>query len=94
MSADQRLIELAQKVQVIQTNRAEDLPAALVEVTSAAASGIPGAAYAGITLLTTRDAGVASRLRRTSTPSCSTKYRKGIVKDRVCTPLDKVRLSW
>jgi GAF domain-containing protein len=67
MSADLRLIELAQKVQVIQTNRAEDLPAALVEVTSAAASGIPGAAYAGITLLTTRDGGVA-------TPAASHKY--------------------
>jgi len=63
MSADLGLIELAQKVQVIQTNRAEDLPAALVEVTSAAAS-------------------------------CSTKCRKGIVRDRVCTPLDNVRPSW
>jgi hypothetical protein len=67
MSADLRLIELAQKVQVIQTNRAEDLPAALVDVTSAAASRMPGAAYTGITLLTTRDGGVA-------TPAASHKY--------------------
>jgi AmiR/NasT family two-component response regulator len=67
MSTDLSLIELAQKVQVIQTNRAGDLPAALAEVTSAAASGIPGAAYTGITLLDTQDGGVA-------TPAASHKY--------------------
>jgi hypothetical protein len=55
------------KVQVIKTNRAEDLPTALVEVTSAAASAIPGAAYTGITLLTSRDGGVA-------TPAASHNY--------------------
>jgi transcriptional regulator with GAF, ATPase, and Fis domain len=52
MSGDKRLLELAQKLHAIHRNRAPDLPAALVELTSAAASAIPGAAYAGITLVT------------------------------------------
>lgn len=67
MSGDKRLGELAQKLQAIQTGRAEDLPAALIELTSAAASAIPGAAYAGITLVSTKDGGVA-------TPAASHEY--------------------
>ncbi len=67
MSGDKRLGQLAQKLQAIQTGRAEDLPAALTELTSAAASAIPGAAYAGITLVSTIDGGVA-------TPAASHKY--------------------
>ena len=60
MTGDVRFVELAQDLQAIQTNRVQDLPGALVEVTSAAASAIPGAAYAGITLLTAKDGRVAT----------------------------------
>jgi hypothetical protein len=67
MSGDKRLGQLAQKLQAIQTRRAEDLPAALTELTSAAASAIPGAAYAGITLVSAIDGGVA-------TPAASHNY--------------------
>ena len=52
MSGDKRLLELAQKLHAIHRNQAHELPAALVELASVAASAIPGAAYAGITLLT------------------------------------------
>jgi len=55
MSGDLRFVELAQRLQAIQASRAQDLPVALVEVTSAAASAIPGAACAGITLLGSKD---------------------------------------
>jgi GAF domain-containing protein len=67
MGGDKRLVALAQKLQSVQTGRAEDLPTALVELTAAAASAIPGAAYAGITLVTTQDDGVA-------TPAASHEY--------------------
>jgi len=60
MSGDLRFIELAQKLQAVQKNRAHDLSVALVEVTSAAASAIPGAAYAGVTLLSSKDDRVAT----------------------------------
>jgi GAF domain-containing protein len=67
MGGDKHLVAVAQKLQSVQTSRAGDLPTALVELTAAAASAIPGAAYAGITLNTTEAAAVA-------TPAASHEY--------------------